>query len=541
MSRRLERAAAACLFAVFFGLSLSSVWYKTLTADEPFHYRYGRQVLGFDAARFDNSKMPVSAWNAIPCRIGESLGGSFPGGGKGIGRVLCHRTSARLMTTLVALVLGVYIHRWSRLLYGPRAGLLSLTLFAFSPNLIAHGRLVTTDLYAATAATVASYHFWRFVELGGARRGLTSAITLGAAQLAKYSMVWLYPIFLATLAVRALVDSGARKGNAISQRLGDWKRWAKPAAGFAVASALTINIGFLWDGVFVPLDDYAFKSDAFLALQRSAGQMGRLPVPLAYPYLEGLDWVKQSDDDGNTSGNAYLLGETRDKRDPRRAFGGYFLIASFFKVPLATQILLAWALVMLARQFSARDFVRRELYLLMPCVVYGIYFNLFLNSQLGIRLFLVVFPFALVLCGRVLAAPAGVGRPRLIAVSGLAVWVVVSVLSYFPHYLSYFNELVWDRKMAYKVLADSNLSWGQDTMYLRDYVREHPDVVVRPRQPMAGRLVVDVNRLTGVFQRRRLAWLRDNFEPVDRIAGSYLVFDVTPDALEKALANGDEP
>ena len=540
MSRRSERAAVACLLAIFFGLSLSSVWHKTLTADEPFHHRYGRQILGFDATRFDNSKMPISAWNAIPCRIGESLGGSFPDGGKGIGRLLCHRTSARLMTTLVALVLGVYIHRWSRLLYGPRAGLLSLTLFAFSPNLIAHGRLVTTDLYAATAATVASYHFWRFVELGGARRGLTSAIALGAAQLAKYSMVWLYPIFLATFAVRALVDSGARKGNAISQRLGDWKQWPKPAAGFAVASVLAINIGFLWDRVFVPFDDYAFKSDAFQALQRSAGQLGRLPVPLAYPYLEGLDWVKQSDDDGNTSGNAYLLGEVRDKRDPHRAFGGYFLIATLFKAPLATQILFAWALVMLVWRFSARDFVRRELYLLTPCLVYGVYFNLFLESQLGIRLFLIVFPFALVLCGRVLAGPPEVGRSRRIAVSGLAAWTVVSVMSYFPHYLSYFNELVPDRKMAYRVLADSNLSWGQDIEYLRDYIREHPDVVVRPRQPMAGRLVVDVNRLTGVFQRRRLAWLRDNFEPVDRIAGSYLVFDVTPDALEKALANGDE-
>ena len=540
MSRRSERAAVACLLAIFFGLSLSSVWHKTLTADEPFHHRYGRQILGFDATRFDNSKMPVSAWNAIPCRVGESLGGSFPDGGDGIGRLLCHRTSARLMTTLVALMLGAYIHRWSRLLYGPRAGLLSLTLFAFSPNLIAHGRLVTTDLYAATAATVASYHFWRFVELGGRGRGLASAVALGAAQLAKYSMVWLYPIFLATLAVRASVVSG-RGTEATISRPPDWKRWARPALGFALASSLTINIGFLWDRVFVPFDDYAFRSDAFQALQRSAGQMGRLPVPLAYPFLEGLDWVKQSDDDGNTSGNAYLLGEVRDKRDPRGAFGGYFLIASLFKAPLATQMLFAWALVMLVRRFSARDFVRRELYLLMPCLVYGVYFNLFLESQLGIRLFLIVFPFALVLCGRVLARPPEAGHSRLFAVSGLAAWTVVSVLSYFPHYLSYFNELVPDRKMAYKVLADSNLSWGQDIEYLRAYVREHPDVVVRPRQPMAGRLVVDVNRLTGVFQRRRLAWLRDNFEPVDRIAGSYLVFDVTPDALEKALAKGDDP
>ncbi len=540
MSRRLERVAVASLLAVFFGLSLTSILHKTLTADEPFHYRYGRQILGLDAARFDNSKMPVSAWNAIPCRLGEVLGGGFDGDGDGLGRLLCHRTTARLMTSLIALILGVYVHRWSRLLYGPAAGLLSLALFAFSPNLIAHGRLVTTDLYAATAATVAAYHFWRFVELGGGRRGLASAVTLGAAQLAKYSTIWLYPIFLATLAVRAAVVARVGGVNRLAT-LGDWRAWARVTPGFLLVSALTINVGFLWDRVLVPLDEYAFKTDLFQSLQRFVGPVGRLPVPLAYPYLEGLDWVKESDEYGTTSGNAYLLGEVRDKRDPGRAFPGYFFVASLFKVPLATQVLFAWSLVLLFRQFSARAFVRRELYLVMPCVVYGIYFNFFLESQLGIRLFLVVFPFALVLCGRVLAEPPSFGRARLAAVSGLAVWVVASVLSYFPHYLSYFNELVWDRKMAYKVLADSNLAWGQDTLYLREYVREHPDVVVRPRQPMAGRLVVDVNQLTGVFQRRRLAWLRDNFEPVDRIAGSYLIFDVTPDALARALAKEDRP
>jgi hypothetical protein len=118
----------------------------------------------------------------------------------------------------------------------------------------------------------------------------------------------------------------------------------------------------------------------------------------------------------------------------------------------------------------------------------------------------------------------------------LLVALVASVLSHFPHYISYFNELVADRKMAYKVLADSNLEWGQDRGYMKEYMRLHPEAILHPRRPMPGRLVVSVNQYVGVTRRPVYAWLRRHFEPVDRIAGSYLVFDVSPEALERALA-----
>ena len=57
-------------------------------------------------------------------------------------------------------------------------------------------------------------------------------------------------------------------------------------------------------------------------------------------------------------------------------------------------------------------------------------------------------------------------RNRKIAIFVLAAYLVVSVLSYYPYYLSYFNEIVWDRRDAYKYLADSNLDWGQGEYYL---------------------------------------------------------------------------
>ena len=54
------------LLAIFFVLNISSVQNKSLTYDEPKHYRYGENILNLNSNRFDDSKMPVSAFNALP-------------------------------------------------------------------------------------------------------------------------------------------------------------------------------------------------------------------------------------------------------------------------------------------------------------------------------------------------------------------------------------------------------------------------------------------------------------------------------------------
>jgi hypothetical protein len=105
---------------------------------------------------------------------------------------------------------------------------------------------------------------------------------------------------------------------------------------------------------------------------------------------------------------------------------------------------------------------------------------------------------------------------------------VVSVLSYHPHYIPYFNEIVWDRRYAYKYLADSNLDWGQADFYLEDYLAENPNARVEPLQPRDGTTIVSVNALVGVEgERDRYAWLRENFEPVDTIGYMYLVYEIS--------------
>ena len=92
---------------------------------------------------------------------------------------------------------------------------------------------------------------------------------------------------------------------------------------------------------------------------------------------------------------------------------------------------------------------------------------------------------------------------------------MVSVFSYFPNYLAYFNEIVIDRTQAYRFLADSNIDWGQNVAELEIFLEEHPEYSFQPSQPTAGIVVVGVNELVGVVGKPEdFQWLRENYEPV---------------------------
>ena len=95
------------------------------------------------------------------------------------------------------------------------------------------------------------------------------------------------------------------------------------------------------------------------------------------------------------------------------------------------------------------------------------------------------------------------------------------------------NELLRDRTKAYTIFADSNLRWDQNHRYVRRYLRAHPEVIVEPTAPVAGTLLVRVEYYVGLYFIEHFRWLRENFEPVDHVAHSHLLFRVTPEALRR--------
>jgi len=75
---------------------------------------------------------------------------------------LFHR--ARAVMPLFATLGGLAVFAWSRSLYGPGGGLLALALWCLCPNILAHSRLVTSDVGATSLGVAATYLFWRYLK-----------------------------------------------------------------------------------------------------------------------------------------------------------------------------------------------------------------------------------------------------------------------------------------------------------------------------------------------------------------------------------------
>ena len=528
-SPRAQNAILAGLLLVFLALGVSSAIGRTRTTDEEKHYVYGINLLNGITDRFDDSKMPVTALNALPA----ALAGFLPGSALKVW--LGKFVTARLVTLVFSALVALLVFHWSRSLYGFIPALFSLGLYIFDPNIIAHSQLVTTDIYAVGTILFAFYCLWRFAHRRSWVYGLECAIAIGLSQLAKYTAVVVLP-----LALLALIIFDA------PELIKDWRGRAWKAAGvfagryalyFLIASLVSIfiiNLGFLFNRTLTPFGQYTFRSDLFQGLQARLPAFDAVRVPTPYPYLQGLDWVVERERTGDGYGSIYLLGQLRSGR----GFAGYYFVASALKMPIASQILvLAATAAYFADKNRRKNLRANEMFLLLPVLFFTVYFNFFYNAQIGIRYFLVVFPFLYIFTGNLFTGWFELAPVTRAACLGLMAYLVISVLSYFPYYLTYFNEIVWDKTQTYKYLADSNIDWGQNQNELAAYLASHPAAVYDEPRIQPGELVVGVNKLVGISRRPyEYEWLRQNFEPSRTLAYNYMVYDITPDQIARLCA-----
>ncbi|HEY5728614.1 MAG TPA: glycosyltransferase family 39 protein [Anaerolineales bacterium] len=519
ISVRVQNLIAFTLILFFAVVNTISVTRDfALTTDEDKHYLYGEKVLEGDPSRFNPSTMPVTAFNALPKAIGTLVGGERLG----------WYPFARMVTIFFSCLTAYLVFHWARRLYGFVPALFSLILYVLDPNIIAHSQLVTTDIYTTGTFVFAFFTLWKFARERNFRNGLLCLFALGLSQLAKYTAIILYPLFLGTLLIYDL--SSRNETGKEKERIWAFTfRYLKYGIAMLVVSILIINLGFLFDHTFMAFGEYQFRSSFLQKIQASAPGLESMPVPLPSPYLNGLDYMFNFEQSGNSPGNIYLLGHVRTGT----GFPGYYFVASLLKVPISAQIIMLFAfLAYFSRRRVISDFLKNEMFLLIPVLFFAVYFNFFFKTQVGIRYYLPVFPFLYIFSGSLFIGWEKFSLMKKRVVGLLVVYLIGSVISYHPYYLSYFNEIVLDRKYAYKYLADSNLDWGQDKYELDHFLYENPDAVYKPQKVRTGLLVVRINDLVGVTTDPGLyTWLRDNFEPSGMIGHSYLIYDITPEEI----------
>jgi hypothetical protein len=505
---------------------------ESLTYDENYHFESGLAILsGKPSERgatnvAERNIMPASALNVLvskasPVSVLDKLTGQNN-----------WLFSGKLATILVSCLLGLYVFRWSFELYGIHAGFLALLLYLFDPNIIAHSRLITQDIFGTCSIFISIYYFWKFLKFGGFKNAFLSMITFGIAQIARYTAIYLFPIYF-LLAIGFHCSSMI---NLIQRRqfrviLSKFRFFVVYTILLSATAVIIINIGFLGERTFTKFGDYKFESKTFTYLQSRTSLVRVFPVPVPYAYLRGLDMGKYKEETGFGNGLPYLTGRLGLEKGKAKGFKEYYLIAFIYKVPIASQLLLIMAITGIFTNKNKTIFWQNESFFIIPSLFYFCILSL-MNAQLGIRYILMIFPLLFVLSSKVAVYwTQAIMRYRIFIVSLIA-YLVISNFSYFPHYISYFNELLLDRRFAYTILADSNLDWGQNKFYLKDYLKKHPSAKVKPAQPQAGLVVIAANDLVGIMSKpERFQWIREKLKPVDHVAYSYLVFDIKPQDL----------
>ena len=483
--------AAAVLLAVFWLFMLASLREKSLTFDEIAHATAGYTYWRFNDYRLDpeNGNLPQRL-AGLPLLWG---GFRFPSldsdawhqsNAFGVGDLWFNRMGndpaamlarGRAACGVAAVALGALVWWWSRRIFGPAGGMLSLLLFVLSPTILANGALMTSDTTAALFLLASCLSLWAVLQRLSPGRVLASALILGGLFVAKSSAILIVPIALLLVAARLADGRPLRVAWGAPRELRRRGAQAAALAGAALVHGAVV-VGVIWAC-------FGFRFSAFAAAQPGRDRMYDAPAmaaPPDRPVPQLLAWCHRH----RLLPQAYLLGQAHValETETRQAFlnGHYSLRGwkSFFPytVLVKTPLPVFAVLLLAAAAAAARRDARRLLYATLPLwALIGVTWAVFLSAPLNIghRHVLPTYPPAFVLAG--VAADWLASRHRAIraALLGLLALLAAEVLYRFPNYLAYFNVLAGGPAHAYRHLVDSSLDWGQDLPGVKRYLDEH--------------------------------------------------------------------
>jgi 4-amino-4-deoxy-L-arabinose transferase-like glycosyltransferase len=365
---------------------------------------------------------------------------------------------SRVPLILLAVVSGLLLFLFTRSLFGAGTGLLALFLYALEPTVLAHGRVVQTDVPATFGLLLVVYALRRYLT----RPTLRAALLIGAAGalavLAKFSMLAIgpaYAVFFLVLLWRAPRAGRLRGRVAAEGALAAASLFAVIWAAYFFHSRPLTNFDARWIA-----ESFPANSETVSAAVRALSYL--FPTDFVLGIFFQL-WHAQA---GHQAGLLGMYSTT--------GWWYYFPVAFALKTPLPVLLLsllgLSWSAY---RLFVRQD--RRFLFLLVP---FGLY-TLFVMASpinIGVRYYLPAYPFLLAGAGALLARllatwqKPGAARAGALTTLLLMGWAAVEAARAYPDHMSYMNQLAAGRPHWW-YLSDSNVEWGDDARALAVYLR----------------------------------------------------------------------
>ena len=511
------------ILAVMAALLFGSVWHDAATFDEVAHIPAGysyvtkfdyrlnpehppliKALAGISAQIFVHPYFPTNtaAWR-------DDINGQWAQGAAFLYEVGNNSDAiifwSRVPIMRLSLFCGLLIFWWTKRKFGALAAVLTLLLYAFSPTVLAHSRYVTTDLGAAFGFFISTISILAFLKKPSWGNAIVTGIAVGVANLFKFSLVLIFPMFFIMFAVWIWAIPFATFGERIKNFFTILGK--SIIAGFIALGVIwAVYAIFIWNyppdrqyrDADVVLSTYGYRPAVNFDLQLIQNPITR---PLGQ-YLFGVLMAQQRSEGGNTT---YFLGEVT-AQGSRRYFPLMYLVKESLAFHILTLIALWYGIkkIIQSQHETNRGIITRvrrwsyDHFTEMACmIVIGFYWIFSMKSALniGVRHVLPTFPFLYILVSRGIAEwihgyqPAPVYHwfdllrsftrrfffpaLKLNIVGVLVAWMIVVALTAFPFYLSYYNALGGGTTNGYLIATDSNYDWGQDLYRLKNYVDAH--------------------------------------------------------------------
>lgn len=530
-------AIVAGLLIVHFVLAITSVLHKSNTYDELAHLTRGYSYALTDDFRLGPPHPPLAHyWAAIPGRAMSVkpperdqaawrtsdvwvIGRQFfyynnLGNAAIIDRLLFR---GRAMIALFSVACGALVFFWSRRLFGDVGGVISLTLFALSPTMLAHGRLITTDCAVTLFFLAGLTVVWWVLHTVSIASVMSGAVVLGCLFLSKMSAALIIPVGLVLMILRAvdrkplIVRRFGRRIEIASRlkRVGIW------------SGVMLLWIVCVWACIW---GAYGFR---YNAMTGSDVEQSRFYSPNPVPkgktvwehQLRGLDHLAPVISflrDRQILPEAYIYNVAFAAQTARgrnaflngeinilgfRSFFPYtFLVKT--PLPLFALLIVAAATLCWPRPAKTTDEVNPPIDSNHPhelssgwlhvfwrgaplWIFFALYWTVSIRSHLNIghRHILPTYPMLFIFCGAAAGLMRSPKAPLRWLTPALVGLFAIASLASFPNYLTYFNSIGGGPNHAYRHLVDSSLDWGQDLPGFKRWLDEYRSAPDDGRQP----------------------------------------------------------
>lgn len=497
--KRYQWFIVAFLLGIMLGLGVNSMAHDSAIVDEVAHIPAGYSYLKYQYYRLNPEHPPlIKVLAGAPLQFMKlsfplknptwttDVNGQWEAGwhflyhdGNNAARIIFY---ARLPILILAIVFGFFLYRFCRQRFGVAVGLLALFFYALCPNIIAHARLVTTDLGAMAFITIAIFTYVKFLEKPSFKTGAWATIGFALAQLAKFSAVMLVPLYLIMIAVAVVAWKS----------YGNWKKrlwvYGSGLVILGLSSLVLIWLAYLPLTWHMPTD----VQQRLVAGSLHSGWKQQLALKLvSYNHIFGIKALTQyilgvlmvfgRVVGGNTT---YFLGHVSNQ-----SFIWYFPFTYLIKTPISLLLLIIISIGVAIFRYLHKSprkvwdnfkyFAQNHFMRLTAIIFIGLYVYTSIsgNLNLGIRHLLPIFPFIFLLVAyeivSILRSLTIKKVWSMIVIFIFMIYYAFASFSIFPSYIAYANELIGGPTNFSKYVTDSSVDWGQDLLRLQDYVKEH--------------------------------------------------------------------